>query len=55
VVAGVCFGLGIGVGMRVRMVPGISVGQLVPFFEVNVAPGITSMATGLTGFWVLVV
>ncbi len=33
---------------------GTSVGQLVLFYEVNVAPGITGMATG-GGFWVLVV
>ena len=30
-----------------------SVGQLVPFCEVDIAPGITDMATG-GGFWVFV-
>jgi hypothetical protein len=42
------------VGMRVPAVPGTSVGQLVPFCGVNVAPGITGMETD-GGFWVLVV
>ena len=40
--------------MRTLIVPGTSFGQLVPFCGMNVAPGITGMATG-GGFWVLVV
>ena len=51
VVVGVCLSVGVGVGMRVPVVPGTSVGQLVPFCGVNIAPGITGMATGV-GFWV---
>ncbi len=54
VVVGVCVGVGVGVGMRVPMVSGTSVGQLVPFCGVNVASGVTGMATG-GGFWVLVI
>jgi hypothetical protein len=46
--------VGVGMGMRVPMVPGTNIRQLVPFCGVNVAPGITGMATG-GGFWVLVV
>ena len=53
-VAEVCVGVVVGVGMRVPVVPGTSVGELVPFCEVNIASGITGMATG-GGFWVLVV
>ncbi len=53
-VVGVCVGVGVGVGMRVPVVSGTSVGQLVPFCGVNVAPGVQGMPTG-GGFWVLVV
>ncbi len=53
-VAGVCVGVGVGVGMRVPMVSGTSVGQLLPFCDLNVASGVTGMATD-GGFWVLVV
>ncbi len=54
VVVGVCVGVGVGVGKRVPMISGTSVGQLVPFCGVNIASGVTGMATG-GGFWVLVV
>ncbi len=47
-------GVGVGVGMRVPVVSRTSVGQLGPFCGVNVASGITGMATG-GGFWALVV
>ena len=49
----ICVGVRVGVGMRVPVVRGTSVGQLVPFCEVNVASGITVMAIS-GGFWVLV-
>ena len=54
VVVGVCVGVGVGVGVRAPMVSGTSVGQLVQFCEVNVASGVTDIATG-GGFWVVAV
>ena len=54
VVVGVCVGVGVGMGVRVPMVSETRGGQLVTFCGVNVASGITGMATG-GGFWVLVV
>ncbi len=53
-VAGVCVSVGVGVDVRVPMVSGTSVGQLVPLCGVNVASGVTGMATD-GGFWVVVV
>jgi hypothetical protein len=47
-------GLDVGVGMRVPVVSGTSVGQLVPFCGVNVSSGVTGVATGqvvVSGFW----
>jgi hypothetical protein len=46
VLVGVYECVGVGMGMRVLVVPGTSVGQLVPFGGVNVAPGIRGMAAG---------
>ena len=54
VVVGVFVSMGVGMGMRMPVVPGANVEQLVPFCGVNVAPGVTGMATG-GGFRVLVV
>ena len=46
VVARVCVGVDIGVGMRVPVIPVARVGGLVPFCGVIVAPGITVIASG---------
>ena len=54
VIVGICVGVGVGVGMRVPVVSGTSVGQLVLFSGVNIVPDITGMATG-GGFRVLVI
>ena len=50
----VCVRVDVRVGMREPVVPGARVGGLVPFCEVNAAPGVTGMAAGGV-FWVVVV
>ena len=46
VVVGVCVSADVGVGMRVPVVPGAIIRELVPFCGVNVATGVTGMAAG---------
>ena len=46
VVVGVCVSADVGVGMRVPVVPGARIGELVPFCGVTVATGVTGMAAG---------
>ena len=47
VVVGVWVSVDVGVGMRVPVVPGARIGELVPFCWVSVATAVTGVAAGL--------